>query len=291
MMTMLRCDARSLVLVVAIGLASRAAWSQPASDPAEVAYEEGRRLYDLREWDQAIAKFKEAYRLKPDAKSLFNIAQAFRLKNDCNEAINFYRTYKRNFPNEKNVSKVDKFITELEPCAKEQAGKPLPKPDPVKPDPVKPKPDPVKPVKLEPVKPQPNPEPIKSNPVEPTPTFTQPQPPVENPKPSVPGRTQRIVGLAIAGVGAGAMIYGVTFALDARSLSQQAENGGLVWDPSIQIRGRDADSNAKLLMGIGGAAIAGGIVIYLVAPRTEKVQQVGVVPRDGGAMLVWTGKL
>jgi len=100
--------------------------AQPASkdahdDPAEAAYQEGRRLYDLREWDRAIEKFKAAYELRHDAASLFNIAQAYRLKGDCVEALGFYKTYARNFPDAGNRASVEKFIAELEPCAKQQA--------------------------------------------------------------------------------------------------------------------------------------------------------------------------
>ena len=43
-----------------------------SADPAEDAYQEGLRLYDLREWEAAIAKFKETYKLRSDPASLFN---------------------------------------------------------------------------------------------------------------------------------------------------------------------------------------------------------------------------
>jgi tetratricopeptide (TPR) repeat protein len=110
----------SLLFVLLAG----SALAQPA-DPAESAYQEGRRLYDVQDWDGAIAKFKEAYKLRPDARSLFNIAQAYRLKGDCTQAQSFYRTYKRNFPDAANIATVDKFLAE--PCAKDTA--PLPEPE------------------------------------------------------------------------------------------------------------------------------------------------------------------
>lgn len=272
------------MIVMALLLAGHVAWGQPS--PADVAYEEGRRLYDLREWDPAIVKFKEAYRIRPDAKSLFNIAQAFRLKGDCVEATNFYRTYKRNFPKEKNLEKADKFITELEPCARG-----------VKPEPVKPvKVEPVKPAKLEPVKPvQPDPvqpawvqpDPVQPNPM-PAPVF-QPPPQIDRPTPI--GQAQRRAGITIAIVGSVAFIGGVYFGLEARSYAQQAEDeGGFAWDPSVEQAGQAADSKAKLLLGLGGAAILGGAIVYKVAPKAGPAQ-LGVVPHGDGAMLVWSGKL
>ncbi|MGE0551668.1 MAG: hypothetical protein AB7O24_21075, partial [Kofleriaceae bacterium] len=76
--------AASLALLVG------AAQAQPKpptpTDPADVAYREGRRLYDLREFPQAIERFKEAYRLREDPASLFNIAQSYRLLGDCPNA-------------------------------------------------------------------------------------------------------------------------------------------------------------------------------------------------------------
>ena len=71
---------RVLLVLIAVLTATGAAHAQAPNAAADAAYQEGRRLYDLREWDAAIAKFKEAYRLRPDAQSLYNIAQANRLK-------------------------------------------------------------------------------------------------------------------------------------------------------------------------------------------------------------------
>jgi tetratricopeptide (TPR) repeat protein len=112
-----------LVMIVCLAVLAPplAAQPAPAPDLGEAAYQEGRRLYDLREWDRAIAKFKEAYELRHDAASLFNIAQAYRLKGDCVEALGFYKTYSRNFPTAQNLEKVQKFIADLEPCASQQS--------------------------------------------------------------------------------------------------------------------------------------------------------------------------
>jgi tetratricopeptide (TPR) repeat protein len=113
--------------ILLVALLASTAVADPAAD-AQAANEEGLRLYDIHEWDAAIAKFKEAYRLRPDPLSLFNLAQASRLKGACAEALSFYRTYKRNYPDRPNIAKVEKFIAEMEACA--------PKPAPPKPVPV-----------------------------------------------------------------------------------------------------------------------------------------------------------
>jgi len=88
-----------LVAALAIAMATAApAAAQPAGgeEQARVLYAEGRRHYDLAEWDQAIASFKEAYTAYAEPLFLFNIAQAYRQKGDCAGARTFYKSYLRN---------------------------------------------------------------------------------------------------------------------------------------------------------------------------------------------------
>ncbi|HEU0033848.1 MAG TPA: hypothetical protein VFQ53_24640 [Kofleriaceae bacterium] len=295
---MRRCD----LIAAVIGVAAATVHADPAAD---AAYEEGRRLYDLREWDQAIAKFKESYRLSPEPKSLFNIAQAFRLKGDCVEAINFYRTYKRNFPKEKNIGKVDKFITELEPCARQggkpaDAAKPEPKPDP--------KPDPKKDPKTEPKKLDTRPtEPkrleLESNPQPPpdakTVASSEPlAPPSATPAdtPTDGGKTKRTIGIAVAGAGSVAFAVGIYFGLKARSLAADVEAGRGEWTPELAQTEQDgfsADHNAKVFMGVGAAALVTGGILYVVGRRDRESPpaNVSIVPRTGGGLVVWSGSL
>ncbi len=292
------------VLIVALG--AGVAHAQPAPDPAAAAYLEARRLYDIKEWDQAIAKFKESYRLKPEARSLFNIAQAYRLKGDCVEAVSFYRTFKRNYPTEQ-TEKVDKFIVELEPCAKQQSAAatrptvtPVPVTEPPKPEPITPvttppKPDPgvavtpkpeitpeVKPRGLVPpavtpaITPAPGPEPARD-----------PEPIVET---SSPGRGKRVAGLVIGGIGIAAVATGVYFGLRAKSTASDVE-GGATWDPDLDRQGKAAERNAIILWGAGGAAIIGGGVLYFLGRRSAEPSRLSIVPRASGAAVVWACEL
>jgi hypothetical protein len=253
---------RSIVIAL-VALAPWLAIAQPApsSDAAETAYKEGRRHYDLREWDQAIAKFKEAYELRSDAASLFNIAQAYRLKGDCVEALGFYKTYKRNFPSAQNLDKVDKFIAELEPCAKQQSAS------------------------------------AKTEPIAPAGAET-PAPRVDVSKSAEPatsgadtGGGKRTTGLVVAGVGAGAVVAGTVFGLIARSKASAVSNGGNpamppVFDPSTQNAGKHDAVAATILWTVGGAAIVTGGVVWLLGHRAEHAS-VAVVPRERGAVVVW----
>ncbi|MGE0549067.1 MAG: tol-pal system YbgF family protein [Kofleriaceae bacterium] len=255
-------------LASALAMFGAEARAQSAADPAAAALDEGRRLYDLREWDLAIAKFKEAYRLRPEPASLFNIAQSYRLKGDCIEAINFYRTYKRKFPKEKNIARVDQLIAELEPC-------PAAKPVPAKPEPVPPRPTPSRPPATPPATP---PAPLTAQPI-----AVQPSQPTRH-----PGRTQRIIGISAAGVGAAGVIGSVVFALKARSIARDVEDGP-AWDPKLDDRGKSAATNAKILGAVGGALVVGGTVLYILGRRTAAEQPpIAIVPTQDSASLVWS---
>lgn len=267
----------SLVLI-AVLTAGGVAHAQAPNAPADAAYQEGRRLYDLHEWEAAIAKLKEAYRLRPDAPSLFNIAQANRLKGDCAEALSFYRTYKRNFPAEKNIDRVDKFITEMDACVKKDGGKTTVEP-PNNPDSVK-----TEPVKTEPVKA----EPVKTEPVKIEPVKIEPTPYV--PTSAAPGHGKRVAGLVIGG--AGVLGFGISafFALRARSAANDAEGAmiGEAWDPAIQSSGQSAARDAQISLAVGGALIVTGTILYILGRTGDnEAAQVTVIPQHGGAALVW----
>lgn len=272
---------------VLIALVAAEAAAQPAPNPsADAAYQEGRRLYDLREWDAAIAKFKEAYRLRPDAPSLFNIAQGNRLKGDCVEALSFYKTYKRNFPGEKNIAKVDKFIADMEACAKAQPVKPEPAIEPKLTGEPKPTGEPT-------TKPTSNPTgPV--GPVSPPPSgdgtpIKQGEPVGPLPAEGSPGRSQRIIGLSVGGVGVVALGASVVFGLRARGAASDAESGtvGSTWDPSIQTHGKTYARNAKISAAVGGALLVTGGVLYVLGRRgAAETNHVAVVPEAGGASLV-----
>lgn len=254
----------SIVLVAALGAAASA---QAPDRDADAAYQEGRRLYDLREWDAAIAKFKEAYKLRPDAPSLFNIAQSNRLKGDCVEALSFYKTYRRNFSREKNIAKVEKFIVDMEACVKAMPAKPV---EPVKPV------EPAGPTELT----------VKTDPTIPPPTRIPPPPPARD-----PGKGKRVAGLVVGGVGVVSLGASAFFGLRARGASKDAQNAmpGETWNPAIETRGEIAARNSKIALGAGVALVGTGVVLYLVGRRrgAESSPSIAFVPDHEGATLVW----
>lgn len=275
--------------MVVLGCAQIAS-AQPADGPAKAAYEEGRRFYDLREWDQAIAKFKEAYRLSSDQASLFNIAQSYRLKGDCVEAVNFYKTYARNFPRERGAARATSFITELDECAKQQASGAKPRP-PTKPVPADPKPPPKPAPDPGPTPPDPKPAPADPAPLVTTPPRTDPQPPPPAEQPIAPvarpGRMLRVAGLVTGVFGVAAIGTGAFFGVRAGSLQDELEASS-TWDQGLFERGERADRNAKLLLGVGAVAVIGGAVLFTLGVRQGSASQVAVLPTSGGGTMVWS---
>lgn len=78
-----------------------AAASAPARARADEAIPEkarrlaarGRELHEQRDYERALAAFKEAYVLAPTPGLLFNLAQAYRLHGNCDDAAVLYRRY------------------------------------------------------------------------------------------------------------------------------------------------------------------------------------------------------
>ncbi|MDB4961117.1 MAG: Tetratricopeptide 2 repeat protein [Myxococcales bacterium] len=274
----------SMMFAVLLAAGSAHAQQPAPNAAADAALSEGRRLYDLQEWDQAIGKFKEAYRLRADAPALFNIAQSYRLKGDCTNAASFYKTFKRNFPKERNIDKVDKFIAEMVTCA---ATGPV-KTEPVKTEPVKTEPVKTEPVKTEPVKT----EPVKIEPVKTAPDPI-PGPVIGTDEPGKRGGGLKIAGIAVGGVGLIAVGAGVVFGLRASSAAGDAEKlpPGSVWEPGIEDRGEKASKNAKLFFAIGGAAvITGGVLYFLGAKKSSESSSVALIPTHDGASLTWASE-
>ncbi len=257
-----------VALVLATGIAH--AQPNPNAVAADAALTEGRRLYDVREWDKAIAKFKEAYTLRPDAPSLFNLAQSYRLKGDCANAAGFYKTYRRNFPSEKNIEKVDKFIIEMEECAKTQAASAPPVTEPVTPPVVEPPPT----------------EPV---------VVTQPELPPPPPPASDRG-WMKWTGIAMAGVGVVGIGLGVKFGLDggaakddlARVCAMSCTSAEAL---AIEDDGKAANTKAYIFTSVGGALLVGGVVMFVVSRMGgggESETPVAIVPTVGGATATYS---
>jgi serine/threonine-protein kinase len=120
-----------------------------------------------------------------------------------------------------------------------------------------------------------------------------PGPPTPASPPPDPGRTQRIVAGAAAGVGVVGIAVGSVLGLVAKSKLDQSNSNGNC-DPTDACNGtglalrQNAESAAlgsTVAFVIGGVAVAGGAVLWFTAPHAESTR-VGIAPGPRGLALV-----
>jgi serine/threonine-protein kinase len=96
-------------------------------------------------------------------------------------------------------------------------------------------------------------------------------------------RSQRVLGAVVAGVGVVGIGVGTVFAFDAKSTYDASNRGGhCLPDDECDGEGRQDRDHAKqkalvatISMAVGAAAVAGGAVLYFLAPKGNT--DVGVV--------------
>ncbi|HEX7667264.1 MAG TPA: hypothetical protein VF407_22185 [Polyangiaceae bacterium] len=109
----------------------------------------------------------------------------------------------------------------------------------------------------------------------PVPTTSTPTPPESNPEgTSTRGNGQRTLGLIVGGVGVAGVATGVVFGLIASSTYNDAKNNHCptttTCDPDGVSGGSTAHTQATVstvAVIAGGALVAGGVVLYLTAPK------------------------
>jgi hypothetical protein len=82
---------------------------------ARAHYETATRLYEVREYADALKEYKAAYVAKPDPAFLFNIGQCYRKMDKNAEALNFFQEFlKKASPDEPNRALVEARIRNIE---------------------------------------------------------------------------------------------------------------------------------------------------------------------------------
>jgi hypothetical protein len=103
-------------------------------EAAKEAYSEGKRHYDLGEYDAALTAFKKAYLNYEEPVFLFNIAQCYRALGDRPAAVRSYRAFLRNWPKAPNREQVERIVAELDQAiAQDQSAKAAPPQDTLSP--------------------------------------------------------------------------------------------------------------------------------------------------------------
>lgn len=143
--------ALAFALVAVAPSPARAQQPTPAQiEKAKKAFGEGRKLFDMGDFVEAAAKFKESYNLSKNPVLLYNIGFANEKAGQDDVALYYYRKFLADAPPDATQRpEVTDRVKELE--KKFQGGGTTPgptTPEPVKPEPAKP--EPAKPVKIKP---------------------------------------------------------------------------------------------------------------------------------------------
>lgn len=262
----------------AIGVAVLVALAGPASgqpeppprDAAAARAAEAKRAFDAGDFTAAIEGYREAYRLLPSPGLLYNLAQAYRLGGDCARAARAYRDYLRLVPDSPYRTTAEQNLAAAEVCARDAAAPGSAQPDPARDPGGAAHPD----------------DPGAAAPPRVVPPAATSAPPA--PADGRVGRGARTAGVVTAGVGAALLATGAYFALDAaraeREVSDFYARGGAWADiADADERGRRARLVARVALGVGGVAVAGGAALSWHGRRRERARPaLAIVPRRAG---------
>jgi tetratricopeptide (TPR) repeat protein len=275
-------------MLIASPAAARAQAAPGADADADVAraqtlYEDGNKLFNVGEYDQAIAKFKEGYLLSKAPLFLYNIAQAYRQKGDCAEAAKFYRNYLREAPDADNRARIEQRIQEMDACAKRSP--PLPSGGDAKP----PGGSPVG-------RTEPGPGDQGAGGTAASGSGAQHgDPGDDDTSAAAPGRGKRLAGFISGGAGLVLVGAGVYFSLVASDKAAELEAacaGSCDFaDPhlaALDADGKAANRSAAILYAVGGVAVVSGVVLYLWGRGDERAPgpTLAIAPSPSGGVIV-----
>ena len=298
----------TVVAAIAMGLvlASGPAWAQDASAliTGQALFDQARALVKQGKFDEACPKFAQSQQLAPAVGTLLNLGDCFENSGRTASAWASFReaaTLASNTGQEERADYGRKRQAKLEPklsritidvtIASEPAGlevrrdgRVLARPEWGVPIPVDPGPrrieasapgrkgwsttvDIVSGERTSVTIPLLEPAPVDA-PVAPPVAHAN----VERPPPST-GGTQRLAGIAVAGVGVVGLIVGTTAGLVAKSKNDDALthcDAGFCDAEGLSLTSSAQSAAAISTIGfvLGGAALAGGAVLYLTAPRS-----------------------
>ena len=237
---------RGAILTAAV-CGSRIASSAPNQKSVEL-YTEGQRLYAAGAYLLAAAKFEEAYAIEQDPAFLYNVAQSYRQGRACASAVDYYRRFLDAVPAPPELPRIQGYIEDTAACAREQQAN---APDPGEP-----------PVRVS-----------------------------RTARSADSGTGKRAIGLISAAVGVAFVGSGVYFGLSTQDLADQrsALCRECTWSPELAARAEDLDRRGRrssnIAIGsyaVGGAALVGGAVLYMLG-RREGARSVVIEPNAGGA--------
>lgn len=294
-------------ILIGLGLSSRAAAADSATEEARQHFLKGQQLFDVGRWDEAAAEFEQAYAARNDPSFIYNMAQAYRRKGDAKRALDLYKNYLIRAPRSPQRPEVEERIANLQRQIEEaeRAGRstapvapapaPPPPPAPAAALPPGPPPAPVPEVPAEPAAPPPaaTPAPLYAPmtsaepPPAPPPAYVQA--PAAAP-PSSSGKGLRVAGIASGATGVVALGLGVFFSLETDDYSSTVEKGE-IFNPHFDDRGKLYQTLQWVGYGAGAALVGTGALLYGLGVAAAKNSAVAVAPTllPGGAGLAAQG--
>lgn len=244
--------------LIALLLTPRFAWAQSEEARAKQLFKEGQTAYDLAEFDKALELYSEAYRLKPLPGFLFNMAQCHRQKGNYERAAFFFQRFIDNSaPKAPNLDIAKELLAEMRAKQAEKVEKAVA--EPKKAETKSTEPTGFAELKTPTTEPAPKPPPTVKPGTSPSP-GTNPNPsPVngpDKPKPDAP-------------VAAAPKSLEPTMSSTGSELTQEQPFERPVYEKGW----------FWAVVGVGAAAIAGGIVTAMVLtrpqPRTPSLGEIG----------------
>jgi tetratricopeptide (TPR) repeat protein len=269
---------------------------QSAEEQSKAKFLAGKQSFRLGEFDEAIALWKEAYRLNANPAFLFNIGLAYREKGDLPHAVQFLENYLKDAPaNAANRGEVEARVKELKKLIEDQKA----------------------------AQKRPPSEPVDMNgdsttgtgtgttgigtgtdtsttgadatrtaQLTTTPLDTTTEEPMDTGGGG--GGGLKIAGIATGGVGVVLLGTGIVFGMKAKSAQddvQAAIDNGDVWTEELDQKDADGRSAAKLstiTLGVGAAAVVGGGVLFYLGLQKGKTESSGMslVPSGRGLSVV-----
>lgn len=255
---------RHFIAVLVLSLVCGRAGADPSDDKARASarehYAKGTSFFDLGRYDDAIAEYALAYEAKNEPTLLYNIGQAHRLANHPALALRFYKMYLTRLPDAPNRGEVEAKIAMLERIVAQQKTNPTPRPEP----------------------PAPHPQTAPTVPPEVTTPATATATPARSDIASSDhvGRGKRIAGVVIAATGLAIIGGGIASGVLAKNASDKisADNRShQPFDQATYNTGKTEQILEGVLLGVGGAALITGGVLYFVGHHEAKRAQMATV--------------
>jgi tetratricopeptide (TPR) repeat protein len=245
--------AQATVLAIGLSIGASAEAQDKPKETAEQLAEQGYASYEAGKYADAIGLYMKAFQISGDARLLYNVASIYDKKlHDRPLAEDFYRRYLRSTTTEPAlVKKANERLTEMKnerETLRENSDAPA----------------------------RPGPAPAAEGAPSPSGGSSM----------RTAGLVVGVGGLALVGVGAG---FGLSASSKADDVSRDCPNDRCVVADAVEKRD-DASRDATLstiFFGVGLAAVAGGTIMILVAPKS-KAAALRLDLRANGAALAGT---